>query len=72
MEISLFISHATIYVSRYISLGVNNVSMSIDILDEQTPELDETFRIVLYNVSGRNERLRNGAVSHNFQFSKTH
>ena len=47
---------------------MNNVSLSIDILDDQTPELDEKFRIVLYNVSGRNERLRNGAVSHNFPF----
>ncbi|XP_066912895.1 adhesion G-protein coupled receptor V1-like isoform X2 [Clytia hemisphaerica] len=46
----------------YFPQGVNNVSMSIGILDDQTPELDETFQIVLYNVSGRNEKLRNGAT----------
>ena len=37
--------------------------MTIEILDDGTPELDETFNILLYNVSGKNERLRNGAVS---------
>ena len=45
-----------------------NVSIQVSVLADDIPELDETFQLELFNVSGRNERLRNGAVSCVFFF----
>ena len=42
---------------------MNNVTVQISILADNVAELDETFNVELFNVSGRNERLRSGAVS---------
>ena len=42
---------------------MNNVTVQISILADKVAELNEIFRVELFNVSGRNERLRSGAVS---------
>ena len=39
------------------------MNLSIEILADNIPELDETFVVELTNVTEKNERLRTGAVS---------
>lgn len=41
---------------------MNNASITIAVLPDDIPELDEKFIIELVNVTGQNERLRPGAV----------
>jgi len=45
------------------TVGVDNATISFDIMHDDIPELDEVIEVILYNVTGRNERLRTGAVS---------
>ena len=43
--------------------GVDRVNLTLSIHPDNIPELDEAFTVELTNVSEKNERLREGAVS---------
>lgn len=51
-----------------LSSGVDSVNITIQVLPDSIPELDETFTIQLHNVSELNQRLQPGSVS-SFKFS---
>ena len=44
-------------------LGQSSVNITIEILPDTTPELDESFTIQLHNVSESNQKLQSGSVS---------
>ena len=43
--------------------GEHNTTLLVEIRPDNIPELNETFIVELYNVSGQNQRLQDGVVS---------
>ena len=55
----------------YLTSGVDSVNITIQILPDSIPELDETFTLRLHNVSEVNQRLQQGSVSIFVSFLRT-
>ena len=52
-----------IFLLCHYFLGQSSVNITIEILPDTTPELDESFTIQLHNVSESNQKLQSGSVS---------